>query len=78
MADLSQFGVPTEQGTAITMPKLQYRFRVLLTNFGDGLGTADMTQNVVSVSRPSLTHEEITVDSYNRDRKSTRLNSSHT
>lgn len=67
MADLSQFGVPTVNGTAITMPKLQYRFRVLLFKFGRdaGAGGTDVTQNVVSVSRPSITHDEIIVDSYN-------------
>jgi hypothetical protein len=48
------------------MPKLQYRFRVLLLNFGLGNGnTLDVTQNVISVTRPSLTHDEITVDAYN-------------
>lgn len=65
MADLTQFGVPTDQGTAITMPKLQYRFRVNLINFGTQATAVDVTQNVVSVSRPSLTHDEIIVDSYN-------------
>jgi len=66
MADLTQFGVPTVGGNAVMMPKLQYRFRVLLVNFGLGNGsTLDVTQNVISVTRPSLTHDEITVDAYN-------------
>jgi hypothetical protein len=66
MADLTQFGVPTVGGNAVIMPKLQYRFRVLLLNFGLGNGnTLDVTQNVISVTRPSLTHDEITVDAYN-------------
>lgn len=66
MADLTQFGVPTVGGNAVMMPKLQYRFRTLLLNFGQGNGsTLDVTQNVISVTRPSLTHDEITVDAYN-------------
>lgn len=66
MADLRQFGVPTEGGNAMLMPKLQYRFRVQLFNFGSsGSSTIEMTQNVVSVTRPSMTHDEVTVDSYN-------------
>lgn len=66
MADLTQFGVPTTGTNAIVMPKLQYRFRVNLYNFGNNSGsTVDFTQNVVSVTRPSITHDEITIDAYN-------------
>jgi hypothetical protein len=50
----------------MVMPKLQYRFRVQLYNFGLGNGsTLELTQNVVSVTRPSLTHDEVTLDAYN-------------
>lgn len=66
MADLTQFGVPTTGTNAMVMPKLQYRFRVNLYNFGRNNGsTVEMTQNVVSVTRPSLTHDEVTLDAYN-------------
>jgi hypothetical protein len=67
MADLSAFGVPVAGGdAAITMPKLQYRFRVIMNNFGlAGASAAEFTQNVISVSRPSVSHEEITIDAYN-------------
>lgn len=66
MADLTQFGVPTTGTNAIVMPKLQYRFRVNMYNFGTNSGsTIDFTQNVISVTRPSVTHDEITLDAYN-------------
>jgi len=66
MADLTQFGVPTVGGNSMVMPKLQYRFRVLLFDFGRNNGpTIELTQNAISVTRPSLTHEEITLDAYN-------------
>jgi hypothetical protein len=66
MADLTQFGVPTTGTNAMVMPKLQYRFRVNLYDFGRNNGsTVAMTQNVVSVTRPSLTHDEVTLDAYN-------------
>lgn len=66
MADLTQFGVPTTGTNAMVMPKLQYRFRVNLYNFGRDNGTTiALTQNVVSVTRPSLTHDEVTLDAYN-------------
>jgi len=67
MADLTQFGVPvTGASNSMVMPKLQYRFRVQLYNFGLGNGsTVSLTQNVVSVTRPSITHDEVTLDAYN-------------
>jgi len=66
MADLTQFGVPTTGTNAMVMPKLQYRFRVNLYDFGRNNGnTTDITQNVISVTRPSLTHDEVTLDAYN-------------
>lgn len=66
MAVITNFGVPTEsaQGTTL-MPKLQYRFRVTFKSLGSETQHDVVTQNVVSVGRPSLTHEEIIVDSYN-------------
>lgn len=65
MADLTSFGVPVEATTVIMMPKLQYRFRVIMEQFGVSASTRELSANVVSVTRPSVTHDEITVDSYN-------------
>jgi hypothetical protein len=66
MADLSKFGVPSVDGNpVIMMPKLQYRFRVFMVGFGQNSTAREFTQNVVSVTRPSVTHDEITLDSYN-------------
>ena len=66
MAVITNFGVPTgsTEGTTL-MPKLQYRFRVTFTRLGNSVNSDVVTQNVISVSRPSLTHEEVVVDSYN-------------
>jgi hypothetical protein len=66
MAVTVNFGVPTEQTGGTLMPKLQYRFRVSFTNLG-GQGTTGslVTRNVVSVTRPALDHEDVTVDVYN-------------
>jgi len=67
MAVITNFGVPTpgaSNGTTL-MPKLQYRFRVTFTRLGADTRHDVVTQNVISVSRPSLTHEEVVVDSYN-------------
>lgn len=65
----NKFGVPLtngDTGTGILMPKLKYRFRVTLLGFGGATNDAkELTRNVVSCKRPSITHEEIAVHSYN-------------
>lgn len=65
--NLNQFGVPsTSSENATLMPKLQYRFRVNFTGMGSvAADRTSSTQNVISAGRPSLTHEEVIVDSYN-------------
>ena len=68
MANLTKYGVPiggASSTTPLLMPKLQYRFRVTFKQLG-GVATADtVTHQVVSVTRPTLTHEEVTLDVYN-------------
>ncbi len=65
---LSKFGVPLD-GTrlGILHPKQSYRSRVIMKNSGaQGAKLSEMTQNVVSVSRPSLTStNDIEVQAYN-------------
>ena len=65
MAVLSNFGIPVGSSTVQTlMPKLQYRFRVTFT--GLGIATNQLvTQNVISATRPSVDHEDVTIDTYN-------------
>ena len=63
MAVLTTLGVPDNAGNTTTiMPKLQYRFRV--TFIGESF-SATPTRNVISTSRPGLTHESIPIDAYN-------------
>lgn len=50
---------------ALLMPKLQYRFRVSLENFGISKPTTELTKQVVDVARPNVEFEQITVDIYN-------------
>jgi len=60
MAVLTTLGVPDNAGNTTTiMPKLQYRFRV--TFEGEGFSSTP-TRNVISTSRPGLTHEQIPED----------------
>ena len=47
----------------LLMPKLKYRFRVTLDQFGvPGAPTTEMTKQVMTVSRPELTFDDITLD----------------
>ena len=62
--DLSKFNVPGGVEGVLVQPKLSYRFRVTLINFG-GETSEQLTSQVVSVSRPSLTHDDVVVDVYN-------------
>jgi len=71
IASLSRFTVPLagSQSAAtqgLLMPKLQYRFRVTLDQFGiPGAPTTELTKQVMTVSRPELTFDDITLDVYN-------------
>jgi hypothetical protein len=49
----------------LLMPKLQYRFRVSLENFGVSTPTTELTKQVMDVTRPNVSFENITLDVYN-------------
>jgi hypothetical protein len=49
----------------LLMPKLQYRFRVTLQNFGVATPTTELTKQVVSCSRPNVTFTPIEIPIYN-------------
>jgi hypothetical protein len=71
IASLSRFTVPISGSQASTtqgllMPKLKYRFRVTLDSFGvPGQPTTELTKQVMNVSRPDVTFEEIKLPVYN-------------
>ena len=47
------------------MPKPKHRFRVRVINFGPVAGGLELTQQVVSVSRPTIQQSPVEVHSYN-------------
>lgn len=49
----------------LLMPKLKYRFRVSLENFGFNTPTTELTKQVMDVTRPTVAFDPITVDVYN-------------
>ena len=70
ISTLSKITVPLASDTSasnqgLLMPKLQYRFRVTLENFGVTNATTELTKQVMDVTRPNITFEEITLDVYN-------------
>lgn len=66
MANLAKFGVPLDGSKlGILHPKQKYRFRVIWQNFGENNGLREMTANVMTVTRPKISYEEIKLDSYN-------------
>jgi hypothetical protein len=64
-----KFGVPIDEANkkaGILMPKLKYRFRVnFLSPFAGSQNSTSLTQNVQSVTRPSVSVDEVEVHSFN-------------
>ena len=70
VASLSKLTVPLPAGQSasnqgLLMPKLKYRFRVTLQNFGVTSPTTEITKQVMNVSRPEVSFETVTLDVYN-------------
>jgi hypothetical protein len=70
ISTLSKITVPLATGDSaasqgLLMPKLQYRFRVTLENFGVSTPTTELTKQVVDVTRPTVSFEEIEIPVYN-------------
>ena len=68
---LQNISIPTEganSNSSLLMPKLQYRFRVFLDNFGTTGGpdgVREITRQVQDVTRPNISFEQMTLDAYN-------------
>jgi hypothetical protein len=71
ISTLSRLSVPlasdaSASSQGLLMPKLKYRFRVILQGFGaNGVATTELTKQVMDVTRPKVNFEEIEVPVYN-------------
>jgi hypothetical protein len=67
ISTLSKLTVPLEgqASQGLLMPKLQYRFRVSFENFGVSSPTTELTKQVVDVTRPNVSFEDIELHVYN-------------
>jgi hypothetical protein len=63
---LNKFGVPLvpgQSGIGVLMPKLKYRFRVSMYNFGPTGSALQLTQQVVTAGRPNIQHNRTALSS---------------
>jgi hypothetical protein len=70
ISSLSKLTVPApgaaNNSQGMLMPKLKYRFRVVLSNFGaNGQPATELTKQVMNMTRPAVTFEEIKLPVYN-------------
>lgn len=70
VASLTRFTVPlaadqSASSQGLLMPKLRYRFRVTFENFGVSTPRSELTKQVMTFTRPSLTQEAVTIPVYN-------------
>ena len=70
VASLTKFTVPlasdqSASAQGLLMPKLKYRFRAMFENFGVSAPRTELTKQVMDITRPSVTFEEMEVPIYN-------------
>lgn len=70
VSSLTRFTVPlggnqSASTQGLLMPKLKFRFRALFENFGVSNPKTELTKQVITFARPSLTMEPIEIPIYN-------------
>lgn len=70
ISSLNNLSVPitgqTPATSGLLMPKLQFKFRVNFTSFGaSGSDTVELTRQVMDVTRPSVSFDDVTLNIYN-------------
>ncbi len=70
ISTLSKLTVPLDSNASasnqgLLMPKLAYRFRGSLENFGVSSPTTELTKQVMDITRPNVSFDQMTVDIYN-------------
>ncbi len=65
---MSQLSVPLEvspMNQSLIMPKLSFRFRVTLQNFGISSSTVELTKQIMNCSRPKPDFDPVSLSVYN-------------
>jgi len=63
MSTINDMGIPGV-GTGILQPKLKNRWRVIFANMGRGTNSQPLSMQAVTVTRPSVSFEEVQLDRY--------------
>ena len=64
MATIDDIGIPGV-GSGILHPKQKNRWRVTFSNLGGGVDAQPLSMQAVTITRPSLTFDEVQLDRYN-------------
>ncbi len=64
MATIDDIGIPGV-GSGILQPKIKNRWRVTFSNMGGGVDAQPLSLQCITVTRPTLSFEEIQLDRYN-------------
>jgi len=64
MATINDIGIPGI-GNGILQPKLKNRWRVTFSNMGGGVDSQPLSMQVVNVTRPALSFDEVELHRYN-------------
>lgn len=70
VSSLTKFTVPLDSDQSanaqgLLMPKLKFRFRAFFENFGVSTPRTELTKQVIDITRPSVTFEEMEIPVYN-------------
>ena len=70
VSTLTKFTVPLDSDQSATsqgllMPKLKYRFRAFFENLGVSTPRTELTKQVMDITRPNVTFEELEIPVYN-------------
>ena len=70
VSTLTKFTVPLDSDQSATsqgllMPKLKYRFRAFFENFGVTTPRTELTKQVMDITRPTVSFEELEIPVYN-------------
>jgi len=70
VSSLTRMSVPlasdqSASNQGLLMPKLKYRFRTVFENFGVSTPRTELTKQVITFARPSVSFEEMPIELYN-------------
>lgn len=65
MATINDIGIPGLGGAGILQPKMRNRWRITFANMGGGVDSQPVSVQAVTVTRPTLSFDEVELHRYN-------------